>query len=620
MNALHDLLLAQLDSSKWPLGPVLVKILGSSTGLSSSGYPYLAGDGYAALRDDLPHILGAGWTVYRHLSHIETLDLTTLDDVDRRTLSQTIRVVRAVCNTAAITAPADLWLLRSVLSELSRIGVCGALLANGVEISPKESDVAIGDQCLRGSAVAIDLDLLVNRGLATKKKLDTETGVVLYTASPPGRPVLADASPLSLEHRSSLTALWVAALDGTNDPDGDAALLGLGAVGLGETTPGRGTWVPAWWEIELGYRVLPIVLALNQTGKLATLANQAVSPGELAGRTEIGTLALQVLSDAGIMEVHPDGSGRFVATAIGRRVFQRGPGPFGIIEAYTPYLRRLVEIWRGESDSARVRRGANVAASQLANSRTFSAANHSLDAFCRDTGFSYRVFIEHALGHGEATRQRFALQTNSMDWELEYYVGADLEDAAVDAALQQQRKGLLPASMAFVRHADIGKPELLLGALSSLEIPSCDAVMIVGNGFHEVRETDDEQMVEVFRGYRQAGLILIFTEENALSTTDLRHTAWNTYHAGFRYVHDRSGQALRPSVTTTECNDAQNEGLRTSWSELLSRAGYVRLPEYCSRTRTIYPCALPGRHNPAISVNHFAIPRELATRLAIDLQ
>ena len=63
------------------------------------------------------------------------------------------------------------------------------------------------------------------------------------------------------------------------------------------------------------------------------------------------------------------------------------------------------------------------------------------------------------------------------------------------------------------------------------------AVLMVGTGFHEVRGQSDDGMVAVFAEYARAGLLLMFTEESALSVDDLIETAWNTYHAGFKYVH-----------------------------------------------------------------------------------
>ena len=139
--------------------------------------------------------------------------------------------------------------------------------------------------------------------------------------------------------------------------------------------------------------------------------------------------------------------------------------------------------------------------------------------------------------------------------------------------------------------------------------------MLVGNGFHEVRDQTDTGMTEVFQAYEQAGIVLLFTEENALSIDDLRATAWNTYHAGFKYVHEKSGQGLRPAEPGPPVR--LGKPLRAAWSRCASDAGYVRADAYSSRTRTIYPYP-PGRgHNPAISVNHFFVPQRIAERLGL---
>ena len=141
-------------------------------------------------------------------------------------------------------------------------------------------------------------------------------------------------------------------------------------------------------------------------------------------------------------------------TALGARLMARGPGPFGIVEAYHPYLDKLGAILQSGRGAIHLTRAANVAASQRANSASFAKANRALDAFCHDTGFDFDVFIEHALGRGEAFRQRWEQGGDDL-----VYVGADLEDEAVDAAILEQGAGRLPQSMRFIRDADIGKPE-----------------------------------------------------------------------------------------------------------------------------------------------------------------
>jgi len=137
--------------------------------------------------------------------------------------------------------------------------------------------------------------------------------------------------------------------------------------------------------------------------------------------------------------------------------------------------------------------------------------------------------------------------------------------------------------------------------------------MVIGNGFHEVRNQSDERMVDIFRAYCDAGLLLLFTEENALRVDDLLTTAWNTYHAGFRYVHEKSGQGLRPAEPAPPSRFGRS--LQKSWRECAETAGYVRVEKYSSRSRTVHPLAPVPRTNPSISANHFCVPKVILTTL-----
>ena len=144
-----------------------------------------------------------------------------------------------------------------------------------------------------------------------------------------------------------------------------------------------------------------------------------------------------IFKNAGILK---DGK----VSELGERVFERGPGPFGIIGAYHPYLNNLETLLTSSSLGTWVHRGENVAASQDANRKTFKVGNDRLDDFCKKYNFRYSIFIEHAVGRGEATRQRLA---RSGDDEIRYF-GADLEDAAIDQAIEQQKAGFSAAKYA----------------------------------------------------------------------------------------------------------------------------------------------------------------------------
>ncbi len=519
----------------------LLPVLQSPVGHTAGGWPYLQEFAFLRLRDWVPVLLDQGPRVLAAVDRIVARSPET---------SEAARVVRQVVKTAAITAPSDLWLVHLVVDALRRVGVLARLAAGPV----------VPDAELR-----IDLGFLLSRGYLVREGPGYRLADHAHA-----RGLLALPALTGPAHR---VPAWVAALSG-GPPVPLPALV--------DQPRQPGLWCATPREVQLGHALVPLVLALRQTGA-----------------TDLPPCAEALLTATGV--VGP----------LRARVLERGPGPMGIIEAYHPYMDALDRVLREGRGAVHVERGANVAASQDANRRSFARANDALDRFCRRTGFDYTVFIEHAVGRGEATRQRWE---RSGDRPLRYF-GADLEDAAIDAALEQKALGRLPPDMGFVRHADIGDPRRLLRALEAAGVASEGAVMVVGNGFHEVRGQSDDSIVEVFRAYEEAGLLLLFTEESALSVSDLLHTAWNTYHAGFRYVHERSGQGLRPASPAPP--DPYEGPLPASWSECATRAGYVRADRFCWRSRPIYPYTPASGHNPSISVNHFFVPGRIAARLGL---
>lgn len=579
----------------------LVWIMTRPTGTSSSGFAYLQPSAWRRFRDWVPHILGDGPVA---LAAVElVLDAAAragLDEAAAKHLGAAAEVVRQVVRTAAICAPPDLWLVRHVIGQLARTGLAARLLA-GETIDARSAACP--------SELEIDLRFLLARDLLAR--VDGGGTYAGYRLAMHGHSHdVLSLPPVDDGVQTSPSAAWAEVLRGHPS---DAAVVAVSSS-LARPLPADrrepGLWSPTARDVELAARLVPLVIGMTASsrmeeilaaGRSAPLPATLVCPGQAA----IGEAALALLADAGVLDAAA------TLTDVGARVLERGPGPFGIIEAYRPYLDALPRIWQDGRGSVHVERAANVAASQAANAKTFSEANDALDRFCQETGFRFRVFIEHALGRGEATRQRWA---RSRDQTLRYF-GADLEDAAIAAARAEHQAGRLPPGMVFVDRADIGDPTRLLTAIHAAGENPEGAVMIVGNGFHEVRGQTDARMIAVFEGYERAGIVLLFTEESALAIDDLVETAWNTYHAGFRYVHERSGQGLR-SATARPLLPL--EGARpASWTECAERAGYVRLERYCRRGRTVYPYPPPGGHNPAISVNHFLAPRRIATALGL---
>lgn len=594
--------------TKDPLFETLVPLLLTPTGISSAGYPYLEQAAWEQFRDTVPHLFASG---ARLLDLIEVLraKLQSLEaSAERDNALAVCRVVRQVVRTAAITSPTDLWLMRQVLANFSTLGLSRRLL-DGEAIYPR-SCREYGDsngRLLDPDQLEADMLFLLARGVV--EQYDEGFRIAGH---PRVRALVEQLGALPENLPSTTTSWWRALFAG--EPLAPKQLGTLSWLGFSCPAPREDVeqnhWIATPSEVETGFRLVPLVLGLRAVNATDDFGEGMIlSPERLSERYPGCAMgALRILRAAGWVKSVEGGE---EITALGGRGFARGPGPFGIIETYHTYMSQGVDILRRGRGDVWVSRGENVGASQDANRKTFREANDNLDQFCKATGFSYGVFIEHAIGRGEATRQRFVRSGE----ERIRYVGADLEDAAIDSAIAEREAGRLPQNMVFVREADIGKPELLLDALRAEGLETEGAVMMVGNGFHEVRGQTDELMVDVFRGYHEAGVLLLFTEENALSVDDLRATAWNTYHAGFKYVHEKSGQGLRPAEPRPPVK--LGAPLRAAWSECASQAGYVRATGYCGRTRTVYPYTPRSGFNPSISVNHFFIPRQLADKLGL---
>ena len=582
--ALINKLLGLPEILQDPVARELVFVLTGPTGKSSAGYPYLGAPAWRRFRDWVPHILDDGMRVLDASERILDVIREEASPAELASAESARDVIRQVVLTAAITAPPDLYVLRWVIAGLQKTGVA-AMLLDGQEVIPD----SCGD--LLGPELAVDLRFLVSRGYLARtpngfRLLEHETARRILQLPPPE----SDPGPGAARDWMNLI-----------NEDSEESAQRLRKIVVPEKDEREaGEWPATASDCLLAAQLVPLVLGMRAAGVIPSIEDSGRLDPKMFGNC--GEVALSIFRSAGLCA--EDGS----LNVIGHRVLSRGIGPFGIIAAYHPYLAQLPKIFREGRGAVHVQRDTNIAASQDANARTFSRANEALDRFCRDHNFNFEVFIEHAMGRGEAIRQRY-----SIDGSRRRYVGADLEDAAIDAAELERDAGRLPSDILLIRNADIGKPSILLEGMRKASLSPRAAVMIVGNGFHEVREQTDEFMTAILKEYCEAGILLLFTEESALSADDLLETAWNTYHAGFKYVHERSGQGLRPASP----GPAQPlEGRPpASWTECAHQAGYVEARQYKTRGRTVYPYTPPSGHNPAISVNHFFVPASLAKEL-----
>ncbi len=571
-----------------PHAQQLMEIVCGETDISSAGYPYLSDHSFRLLIEQVPHLYQDGAAILRWLEALEA-ELEPKENISQELLEsmgRAISVLRSVVRRAGITATTDLWLLRHVLSAHRELGIIDFL----VQGRPLDPQVFAREHELDLDQLISDLTFLHARGYLRRGH-----GDFAIAGDPAVARVLGGAAVIPDRYRTHLVPELMEYFS-AEKPKAEKREFLETWLSISVTHKPTHTWVASDFHIEVGYRLLPTVLCLRSLGITPQLKlGERVAdhlPRHLGG--------LNTLFEAGGLT----SQGR--VNALGARVFQRGPGPFGIIGAYHPYVNQLTSLLTSKEKSVWVRRAENVAASQDANRKSFSIAHDKLDEFCEKYGYEYRVFIEHAMGRGEAIRQRLERDGE----EIRRYFGADLEDAAIEQARRQQEAGILPQGMELIRSADIGDPRRMVGFLEERGVKGEPAVMMVGNGFHEVRDQSNERMTQIFREYQQAGIVLIFTEESALHDEALLRTAWNTYHAGFRYVHEMSGQGLRPAVEggSTE---------RWTWRRCAQAGGYVVLDELSYRSRTIYPHKRPAEKNPSISVTYFCVPQRLANELGI---
>ncbi len=566
----------------------LIEIVGKKTGMSSAGFPYVSEDSFEQFIQKIPHLFSDANQVIQWISLAKKNIAAFSECEEKISLSRSLSVIETVVHTAAITSVPDLWIIRQILSSHKILGIVDILLCgNVIEIQSFCREHSWSEKVLKA-----DFHLLLSRGL-----LCLDGKEYRLTQYPQAKDIYSQILPIESKFRVNNVALLVKWF---RQPDLEQKEYFSQFFQIHVSKKSFAGWYPSYYHVELGYRLLPLLLSLrvlNYTKQLkAGIQIDSLVPNLLQSMKEI-------MRQAGWID------DAFIITSLGERVFERGSGPFGIIGAYLPYTSQLDKIITQTISQSHVNRGANVAASQDANRKTFSTANDSLDTFCKDYHFKYSVFIEHAIGQGEATRQRFEKDGEKT---IQYF-GADLEDDALEKAKEQQKLGYLPQNMKFISHADIGEPQKVISAIQSFGFSTELAVMMVGNGFHEIRRQTNEKMIHVFEEYQKAGMIVIFTEETGLSDQDLLSTAFNTYHAGFRYVHELSGQGLRPAFDTPNDN-------RYSWKKCAELAGYQCLDTYTTRTRSIYPYPKKDGYNPCISMNYFCVPSIFFKKYSADIK
>ncbi len=500
-------------------------LLNFVTSVQNEGdYPTTTLPAFSDFIHRVPHLFQNGLAILKWIDQLEAA---------KHQMRSGLKLLKTIVNTAAITAPTDLWIARQVFATYQKLGVLDEL-KTGAVIHPKNYAAS---KNWNARQMEIDFHFLYTRGYLDK----TDEG-----------------------YRWS---------------NNDSA------------------WVASPQDLELGYQLVPLILDLHTKG-----FGKNIKAGTPVAIPDITTTTMDLLHRTGLVDAQNNW------TIVAPRILDKATGPFGIIYTYQDYLLQHEALLTSQDQRPHVARAKNIAHSEHAHRESFKGMVQSYADYLKTNPGKPKIVIEHAVAKGVALQEFIKFfKNNGWDHVEEdvQFCGFDYEETALDTGARQMRaQGVLPANT-ILEQADIGAPDQMLAALLKAGVKKEDlkgAVLFVGAGFHEIRKSDDE-IIEVIRKYHDLGIIIVSDETSDLTANQLRDTAFQTYHAGFQWVHETSGQILRPAWRYDKPMN------RLSWQEVFTQGGYTFLADYSKGTRPIAPISAPPQQsNPPHRMAYFFIP------------
>ena len=264
-----------------PLFDVITPLLLTPTGTSSAGYPYLEQAAWERFRDSVPHLFAAGARLLDLVERSRALLQSYEADSERDSALAVCRVIRQVVRTASITSPTDLWLMRQVLANFKILGLSERLLG-GEAIYPRACFEEGKDRALDPEQLEADLLFLLARGVVEQY----DEGFRM-AGHPRVRALLEQLEPLPGNLPSTTTSWWKDLFAG--EPLAPAQLGTLSWLGFScpaaREDVAQNHWIATQGEVEIGFRLVPLVLglrAVNATDDFA--AGMILSPERLSER------------------------------------------------------------------------------------------------------------------------------------------------------------------------------------------------------------------------------------------------------------------------------------------------------------------------------------------------
>ena len=268
----HLLSLPRLQSH--PHFRELIEIVSGDTAISSANYPYICESSFKLMIQEVPHLFQNGLITLDWLSLVEAEkeQFSGIGQAPIESLERALKVLRTIIFTAAITAPPDLWVLRHVLSTHQTLGTLDFLLA-GATLEVK--DYAQKNR-LNAHQLSIDLQFLHSRGY-----LLCFENCYRIPQSPVLRGFLESFQPLGQVFLTNITGNLIEWLSSTANTEGQTQFIKDWLEFRAPKIYARPRWIANAFDLEAGYRLVPLVLSFRALGlttelKQGVILNEAI--------------------------------------------------------------------------------------------------------------------------------------------------------------------------------------------------------------------------------------------------------------------------------------------------------------------------------------------------------
>jgi hypothetical protein len=225
----------------------LIDIILGETNVSSSGFPYISEKNFRIFLQNIPHLFIEGQLLLEWLNEVEKL----FGKNGNESVKRSIKVIRTIILTASVTSPSDLWLMKQIISTHKELGIIDWLLEGNV-VDPEEY---AENNNLQLNQLEHDLHFLYTRGYLIK----ADYGFVINN-NPVVYHTLSNLLPVPSSLNINIIPIII---DYLKNGQSSSEVEMNSFFNIHEIDGISSNWIASNLDIELGFRILPLVLGLR---------------------------------------------------------------------------------------------------------------------------------------------------------------------------------------------------------------------------------------------------------------------------------------------------------------------------------------------------------------------